>query len=285
MQEEIALQLVSASRVSLGQRAALLNAAYADYFIPIRLTTEQVELMDRDYDVDPVRSIVARTRWECIGQGLLALRGQRGWISGVGVVPAWRGKGVARALMHRLIEEAAEAGAHVVTLEVVTRNTAARRLYQSLGMTEGRELLIWQRPASADPLPVPQARLKFCPPDELLDYFAGWHSQPASWQREEPSLRRMAGRLIGYRLDLLGRPAAYCLVGIGDDVISLVDVGLNPEAGPLTPGRSLLQALSLRYVGHALSITNVPVNDDLNRILAALGFVVTLRQVDMSLAL
>ena len=110
MQEQTDLQLVAASRVSLGQRVAIMNVSYADYFIPIRVTSEQMSLMDQLYDVDPDRSVVARTRWECVGQALLALRGERAWISGVGVVPAWRRKGIARAMMHYLINEAGHAG-------------------------------------------------------------------------------------------------------------------------------------------------------------------------------
>ena len=47
--------------------------------------------------------------------------------------------------------------------------------------------------------------------------------------------------------------------------------------------RLLLQALAATYFGRALSIMNVPAEDSLNRILAALGFLVTVRQVEMIL--
>src|SRR5512142_2250204 len=215
MQDGTDLQLVAADRVSLAQRAAIMNAAYADYYIPIRVTQEQLALMDEFYDVVPGHSVVARTRRECVGQALLALRNRRAWISGVGVVPAWRRRGITRAMMQHLLHEALLAGAHEAVLEVIDRNRPARNLYLALGMAERRELLTWQRPADADALPLPQERLHSAPPAELLKFFAAWHEQPASWQRDQPTLMRMASRLAGYRLDMDGRPAGYCLVAAG----------------------------------------------------------------------
>lgn len=48
------------------------------------------------------------------------------------VDPAYRGCGVGRAVLHTLL---AWAGDRVVTLEVATSNSGARRLYESLGFT------------------------------------------------------------------------------------------------------------------------------------------------------
>jgi len=232
---------------------------------------------------------VAHTRWESIGIALLAVRGDQAWVSGVGVVPAWRRRGVGRTMMERLIASAREMGAKQIKLEVIAQNTPARRLYKSLGFRVARELLTWQRPEDADPLPVPREHLLPAPSEELLDNFATWHDQPPCWQRAASTLRKMVGRQKGYRLDWRGSPTAYCLVSEpwlvseSDDTVLLTDVGINPAAGLLMPGRLLLQALAATYFGRALSIMNVPAEDSLNRILAALGFLVTVRQVEMVL--
>jgi GNAT superfamily N-acetyltransferase len=279
------IQLVPADRVALSQRVAIMNAAYADYYVPTRVTQEQMASLDRFYDVDVARSMVAHTRWECIGMALLALRGPRAWVSGVGVVPAWRRRGVARTMMRRLIAAAAEAGARTMLLEVIVENEPARRLYAALGFETVRELLTWQRPTSADPLPIPLERLVPASPLELLANSEGWRDQRPCWQRETATLRSMAGRLTGYRLDWRGEPTAYCLINTQDETVSLADVGINPDAGLLMPGRLLLQALAASYYGRPLSIMNVPADDALNRVLAALGFLVTVRQVEMALNL
>ena len=64
-----------------------------------------------------------------------------------------------------------------------------------------------------------------------------------------------------------------------------MDIGVDPASGIIVPGRILLQALSHLYWGQALTISNVPADDPLNRVLAALRFLVTTRQVEMQLEL
>jgi ribosomal protein S18 acetylase RimI-like enzyme len=54
-------------------------------------------------------------------------------IQGLVVAPWARGRGVARALMEAARGEAARQGAVRITLRVLGHNTAARRLYESLG--------------------------------------------------------------------------------------------------------------------------------------------------------
>ena len=58
----------------------------------------------------------------------------KGWIWGVFVAPEYRGQGLARALLVRLLEMVAEiVGLQCVLLKVATTQLAARRLYVSVG--------------------------------------------------------------------------------------------------------------------------------------------------------
>jgi ribosomal protein S18 acetylase RimI-like enzyme len=277
------LQLVPAERMSHADRAALLNAAYIDYAAPMHLTAETMQGLVRFYDVDLAASVVALAGSEPVGMALLSCRGERGWISGVGVLPAWRRQGIARRMMEAVLARPGEGCIREIALEVITQNLPARALYASLGFAEGRELLAWRFPADADPLPIPEEQLSPAPVEALLAFFDGWHDQPPCWQAEAATLRKMTERMRGYRLDLAGIPAGYCLVGERDDAVALMDVGIAPDAGMLTAGRTLLQALAARYRGRAFSINNVPVDSGLNRVLAALRFLVAVRQVEMRL--
>lgn len=274
--------LLPAHRISAAERAAVINAAYADYNVPFHVTPRQMQDMVKFYDVDLVRSWVARSEAETIGIALLAHRGSRGWISAVGVVPAWRRRGIARRLMEALIAGAQTMGLRQLTLEVISANEAARQLYRSLGFRETRELLCWKFPADADPLPIPREGLQKVSPDAIWPYFQAWHDQQPCWQREEVTLRRMAGQASGYLLTMAGEPAGYCLVADHKEAVALLDVGINPQFGPVTAGRVLLQALAARYLGQPLTITNVPADSGLNRALAALHFLVVVRQQEMS---
>ncbi len=73
-----------------------MNAAYADYFIPLHVDADQLGRMDVIYDVDPDASVVAESHGRLVGMALLSRRGHRGWVSAVGTVPAARRQGVAR---------------------------------------------------------------------------------------------------------------------------------------------------------------------------------------------
>ena len=56
-------------------------------------------------------------------------------INSFAVDPAWRRRGVARALLRRVMDESAAAGVRSATLEVRRSNEPARQLYESLGFT------------------------------------------------------------------------------------------------------------------------------------------------------
>jgi hypothetical protein len=251
----------------------------------MHLTADSMRSMDDLYDVDLARSAVAYARSEPVGMALLSRRGDRGWVSGVGVLPAWRRRGIGRLLMERVLEGAWEAGANQVALEVIAQNSAARALYAASGFVEQRELLCWRRAADADALPIPEQRLAEASTDELLAHFDDWHDQPPCWQGEAATLGKMADRVRGYRLEMAGVAAAYCLVSERGETLMLMDVGFSPQVGAVAAGRTLLQALAALHRGRVLTLNNVPVDSSLNRALAALHFLVGVRQFAMCRAL
>jgi ribosomal protein S18 acetylase RimI-like enzyme len=281
------LTLIPARAVSVAERAQILNRSYIDYYVPMRLSPDQMASIDHFYDIDLDRSVMAMSDHELVGMALLSVRGDRGWISGVGVLPEHRRRGIASAMIGRLVERARQANLREISLEVIAQNTSAWRLYAEARFEVTRELLLWRRAADADALPIPEERLTGASLGVLLERFDRWHSESATWQRDAATLARMAeaGRLKGYQLEWRAAPAAYCLVSGFGESVALMDVGIDPATRILTPGRILLQALSHLYWGKAMTISNVPADDPLNRVLAALRFLVTVRQVEMKLTL
>jgi ribosomal protein S18 acetylase RimI-like enzyme len=281
------LTLIPAREVSLTERAQILNRSYIDYYVPMRLSPDQMASIDRFYDIDLDRSVMAMSEHELVGMALLSVRGDRGWISGVGVLPQHRRRGIASAMVGRLVEGARQAGVHEISLEVIAQNTSAWRLYAEARFEVTRELLLWRRAADADALPIPEERLIGASPDVMLQRFDRWHSEPVTWQRDAATLSRMAeaGRLKGYQLEWRGAPAAYCLISGYGESVALMDIGIDPATRIVTPGRILLQALSHLHWGKAMTISNVPADDPLNRVLAALRCLVPVRQREMKLAL
>jgi ribosomal protein S18 acetylase RimI-like enzyme len=72
----------------------------------------------------------------------------------IGLLPAYRSKGIGSALLMQLLAEAERGGARSVTLHVEQRNVRAHKLYRKLGFRdeslEGfHQLMRWRVPASS----------------------------------------------------------------------------------------------------------------------------------------
>lgn len=69
-----------------------------------------------------------------------------GWIGAIGVCPAWRGRGLAKALLLRSFREFHRRGQRRVGLGVDAENaTGATKLYESVGMVVDSEQVVWEK--------------------------------------------------------------------------------------------------------------------------------------------
>jgi ribosomal protein S18 acetylase RimI-like enzyme len=69
-----------------------------------------------------------------------------GWIGAIGVRPAWRGQGLAKALLLHSFGEFHRRGQRRVGLGVDSENTTgATRLYESVGMVVDSEQVVWEK--------------------------------------------------------------------------------------------------------------------------------------------
>jgi len=91
--------------------------------------------------------LVAVERGSVAGYVVGQAAADEGEILNLGVAPAHRGRGVGHALVEQMLALLGERGAHVAYLEVRESNTAARRLYESLGFREvARRRRYYRRP-------------------------------------------------------------------------------------------------------------------------------------------
>ena len=128
-----------------GLFSALAAAGDERFFHPHPLTPEAARAICRRRDTVATNTAdefhVAIDGSGGDGPGVIVAYGLlRGWAEGfavpslgIAVHPAHRGRGIARSLMHHLHDVAAGRGAERVRLKVYRHNTAALRLYESLG--------------------------------------------------------------------------------------------------------------------------------------------------------
>jgi RimJ/RimL family protein N-acetyltransferase len=269
------LHFKSAQAFSLEELAASFNRAFAGYFYPQRMTAATLARRVRCEQIDLEHSLLAFEGEQFVGIALLAIRGAHGWCGGFAIVPEARGRGCATALMKEFVARARRCGAKRLSLEVLARNTAARRLYEQAGMKVTRDLLVLERPPEINP-PKPLKELKEAEAALLLRHFTRLHAQPPAWQRDLAALLA-TDNVRGLCLGEMDLPEAYALTNArADGGTQLIDLAAADEecADALCAG--------LMKLPGRLRLVNEPEGSLFVRPLLARGFVETDRQYEMA---
>lgn len=270
------LRFAPASSVSLEEYAEAFTAGFSGYPLPHVLDVPKLSRKIRTEQYDLEHSLIAYENDEHAGVAVLAIRGERGWCGGFGIVPRLRGRGVGRLLWEEFLKSARAAGVRKLSLEVLRENEAARRLYESAGMCVVRELLVLEREAGAS---APKGcELKEAESKELLPHFARLHTVAPAWQRELSAA--LVARTRGLRLGPCGMPRAYALLSEGvDGKTYFTDLAAESEEA----ARELSSGLA--RVEGALRVLNEPLQSPFVAPLLEHGFVETLRQYEMTIEL
>jgi mycothiol synthase len=70
----------------------------------------------------------------------------QGYIAKLGILPAWRGRGLGRSLLSWVMAAFAADGMQYAGLDVDSGNTPAERLYASMGFEEWHRMVLWELP-------------------------------------------------------------------------------------------------------------------------------------------
>jgi ribosomal protein S18 acetylase RimI-like enzyme len=259
----LTVELRRSTTVPVAQLAELFNRAYEGYVIPFRVDEQIVALMNDLYDIDREASRVAFDGDEAVGLGNLGVRGEEGWIGGVGVVASARRHRLGEALMQALHEEARRRGVRRVWLEVIDRNESAFRLYEKLGYDVVRELEVWSLEAGpafdgAGEVPVDEARRRL----------ATLRHRREPWQRADATLDHISD------LQAVATEAGAAVYRTSN-VTQLLQIGGGDA-------ETLLRTLRSRG---KVVVLNLPTDEAAGEAFHALGGTATVRQREMVLEL
>lgn len=233
------MNLVPSDQFSYAELAELFTRGYEGYFVPMHFDEPTLRYMVDAWDIDLSKSRVVPDA----GLANLAVRGDRGWIGGIAVVPEQRRHGVGRALMEAVLELAPP----TVLLEVIEANEPAIKLYESLGFEKTRVLEVWRVEAPEHPA------------ESAAQSTLGQTGLP--WQREDASL-----------------PADYERVEVdGGAMLFRGGTVFQLEARDEDAAAALLSR------GTALNYVNVPEGDVAIGAMARLGGELRLKQFEMVL--
>lgn len=282
---ELGFTRVPASRYTFEALADIYNRARTDYIVPMPMNAKRMETYVQSYDIDLDASVIVFDQEHIMaGIGMLGVRGERAWITRVGVLPERRGKNLGLYLMQCLIQAARERSVRLIQLEVIKNNTPAHRLFRKLGFRETRELLVVRRPPGKLTMdsPAPDAKVTDLSQDDILTCLAG-RGSGASWVEETPSLLH-AGSLKGLRVELpsgLEGWAVYqnTLLQLGYIVLHTP----SPARDALT--RALLYNLHQRHPIQDTKVENIPALDLRWPVFQEIGYVEAFQRIEMFLYL
>lgn len=270
-----------ASAIDFQALVEAFNNGYAGYTVPVQLEADLMQRHIRQNNIDLDASRVAQVGDEVVGVGLLARRGDQGWIGGMGVAVSHRRQGIGRQLMLALLDSAREMALRRVLLEVIEGNDAAYKLYLELGFQVTRRLLILQcvnLPAVTATVPV-----SMVPAAEALHFYDSFHSIPNPWQRQRESLQAFGSELMGWLAGDRENPLAYVVGRSTGRSVNLVDVGCKEDEAIAL--RALLAYVQKQQPGAPAQFTNLAEDDPAWPVMSTLKYEVTMSQFEMALDL
>jgi ribosomal protein S18 acetylase RimI-like enzyme len=272
-----AVRLVPADSIDLGALVELFNEAYSDYFVPLRLDRDGLEFTVAICDIDLAASRVALAGDEPAAFAFLAVRGDEGWIGGMGTAPSRRRQGFGEAALREVIGEARRRGATSVRLEVIVENHPARALYAKLGFGVDRNVDLWVFDGVAGP--ASGARLE--PAADARAWIVTNRTALEPWQRADDTLDRWGSRglelegLVVERDDETWGALVYRR-GTPADVMQLT-------ARDVAAAEALLAAVAAE--SHGFRLLNAPAGEPAALACARLGARPEVRQHEMRLPL
>ncbi len=278
-----AVELHPAAHYEIGELALLLNRAYADYYFPIWLNEARFLQMCREMDIDLRTSVVA-TAGEPVGIALLSHRATRGWVSGVGVLPFYRRRGIGSAMLRHLQQEARQLGLESLRLEVLVQNQGGLTLYRHLGFRWQRDLLTLSlepegfdaHPHALPPHLVPMEPLR------LLERHAAFHDVPQPWVREQRSLQQGSDNLQGLACLEQGIVVGYLLYRQQPHHQAVHDLAVQPRhPRRLQVAQELLEAMHSQRPHAGGYVVNWPADDALLTAFVRAGYRIWQRQSEM----
>jgi ribosomal protein S18 acetylase RimI-like enzyme len=265
--ESVALE--PAATLSTAQLADLFTAGYEGYYVPFSVDEAGFRFMAGTWDFDLEASRVAVADGVPVGLCNLGVRGEEGWVGGVGVIACRRGEGIGEQLMRGVQDEARVRGLKRIWLEVLVQNDPAIRLYEKLGYRHVRELEVW----SLGELVQGEHERRSTDVAAAQQRIRAARSEREPWQRADETVANLED------VEALESDRAAALFRRTGTRASLLQAVADDE----TAARELLQALPSAVT--SVHWLNGPAGDPFNAAIATLGGAMAASQHELVLTL
>lgn len=271
------MPVTTAATIDAPALLELFNASYSDYVVPLSFGPDDLDEHVTAHAIDLGLSKVVDDG----GPAAFALVGRRGataWIGGMGTRPERRRRGLGERALRAAIAAALEAGASAVDLEVIVGNDRAIALYEKLGFTRVRELVVGQVGPGRAP---PRVLDTVAPLDAGVarSWIAARRPSREPWQRSDAAIDALRERGItgdGLEVTRAGARVGAALLRDQGNIAALLQIA----------ARDADAAAALLAAGAAdrpLRVLNAPAGEPAAAALTALDALIVARQYEMRL--
>jgi len=260
-------------------------AAFSDYTVSMRSSADAFRNRLHRDGVKLELSMGAFSDREMVGfciNGLGQWHGRpTAYDAGTGIVPNYRGKGLAKELFAYVLPRLKEAGLNQYLLEVITSNTPAVNLYHKLGFNETRIFAVYkQNQRLTDTNSNKEIQLSDVDTPNWPLYESFWDGEP-SWQNSIPAIKRSRGGNIFVTANLRGECAGYGVMSMITG--NVMQLAVAPKHRRKGIGSLILTAFQNRLPsGEFLKVTNLDrTMAGALRFYEAKGFSLVLEQLEM----
>ena len=246
-----------------------INACYLMHYPEApAMTEERLKEHMTLFQVRPGNCMVALERQQPVGVVVSTKRDCGVWIQALGCQPAFQRRGIASQLIEALVRKIAIQRAPLVTVDVPTTNTPARRFFEAADFTVRGHYVTYQGFLTG--MTGSPGSVEAVPPPALLPYYAPFHTTSACWERNAASLAGYGTLPQGYAYYAQGTIQGYLIHR--DNTI--LDLALAPQADAEQTGAALLGRMHAAGWTHA-TLAKVPEGEPIGPVLTRLGFTPT----------
>jgi len=203
------MQFRTLEHIDTGQLAAAFTEAFSDYIVPMQIDRAQLDRKIVQDRIDLSLSAGAFNGERLVAFILHGIDTENGektaYNGGTGVIPSMRGQQLTTGLYHFILPRLKAAGVTNVLLEVITGNTRALKVYESIGFRTLRTLSCYKGNVPA--FTGDSAHLRPLETPDWPAFTAFWETQP-SWQ-----YNRQAVTVLQKQLALWGAFTGNTLCG------------------------------------------------------------------------
>lgn len=271
--------------IGISKILKVFNEAFSDYFIPFRLSKDQLAQKMLVDQTDLSLSVGVFEKEELIAfilHGIDTINEEKVvYNGGTGVIPEKRGAGLSKQMYRFILPLLAKKGVNSLMLEVISNNIQAIKSYEQSGFETIRKLLCYKGEVSVS------SKNNNVLIKELQGYNwqlmeSFWDIYP-TWQNAQSAVNKVKRTNISLGAYIGNRLVAYVIYNPNNQRIHQIAVHKDFRR------RGIASTLIFQLVnvhGHTISIINVDKNSTpVNTFLKAIGLEVNLEQLEMKLGL